>query len=243
MRNHYHVCRTNVLLITADDLGYEAVDHLGGKVPDVMPNLSRLAAQSMSFQYAHVNVAICAPSRGVIATGRYGHNSGLFGFNKLSKQIPTVFGTFQKADYLTGILGKVSHSTPDLNFTWDFAHDYGELGAGRNPEKYYGYCAEFFAKCKREGKPIRGAPIPICFWLTKRYANPKHRCLLRRPNVAMFDQDVSRISLVEPGCRDNLQLQGQPTLVVEVGDICFSVQPCDRRIGPRVIRPVFNIAK
>ncbi len=146
--------KTNILLITADDLGYEAVDFLGGKVPDVMPNLGRLAAQSMSFEYAHVNVAICAPSRGVIATGRYGHNSGLFGFNKLSKEIPTVFGTFQKAGYLTGILGKVSHSTPDMKFVWDFVHDQNELGAGRSPTKYYRYSKEFLARCKSEGKPF-----------------------------------------------------------------------------------------
>ena len=30
----------NVLLITADDLGYEAMDFLDGKVPGVTPNLS-----------------------------------------------------------------------------------------------------------------------------------------------------------------------------------------------------------
>lgn len=146
--------RTNILLITADDLGYEATNVLGGAVADVTPNLDRLASQGMSFQHAHVNAAICAPSRGIIATGRYGHNSGLFGFNKLSKPLPTVFGTFQEAGYLTGVLGKVSHSTPDMHFEWDFEHDYAELGSGRSPAKYYGYCTEFFARCKREGKPF-----------------------------------------------------------------------------------------
>lgn len=146
--------RTNVLLITADDLGHEAVDFLGGRVPGVTPNLTRLAAESLSFEHAHVNVAICAPSRGVIATGRYGHNSGLFGFNKLSRPVPTVFGAFQAAGYLTGILGKVSHSTPDLSFKWDFVHDYGELGAGRSPTRYHAYCTEFFALARRQKKPF-----------------------------------------------------------------------------------------
>ena len=132
----------NVLLITADDLGYEAADFLQGKVPRVMPNLSRLASEGLSFQHGFVNAAICAPSRSIIATGRYGHNSGLFGFNKLTKSVPTVFGTFQKAGYLTGVLGKVSHSTPDTSFKWDFSHDYAELGAGRSPTKYHDYCVE-----------------------------------------------------------------------------------------------------
>ncbi len=146
--------RLNVLLITADDLGYEAVTYLGGNVPDVTPNLDLLAKQCISFQYGHVNAAICAPSRSVIGTGLYGHNSGCFGFNKLSKPAPTLFGTFQKSGYLTGVLGKVNHSTPDPNFKWDFQHDQAELGAGRSPTKYYGYCKEFFEKSKRENKPF-----------------------------------------------------------------------------------------
>jgi len=144
----------NILLITADDLGYEAVDFLHGKVPGVMPHLDKLAAESLSFQHGFVNAAICAPSRSIIATGRYGQNSGLYGFNKMPKKIPTVFETFQKAGYLTGVLGKVSHSTPDPTFRWDFVHDYAELGCGRSPTKYHDYCVEFFNRCKQENKPF-----------------------------------------------------------------------------------------
>ena len=144
----------NVLLITADDLGHEVMDFLDGKVPGVTPNLSKLASQGLSFQHGFVNAAICAPSRSIIATGRYGHNSGLFGFNKLPKPVPTVFGTFQKAGFLTGVLGKVSHSTCDPSFKWDFVHDYAELGAGRSPTKYHDFAREFFARSKAEGKPF-----------------------------------------------------------------------------------------
>jgi N-sulfoglucosamine sulfohydrolase len=145
---------TNILLITADDLGHEVMPFLGGAPRDITPNLSKLATEGMSFHNAHVNIAICAPSRSIIATGRYGHNSGCFGFNKLPKKIPTVFGTFKKNGYLTGILGKVGHSTTDANFEWDFAHDQGELGAGRSPQKYHDYCQEFLARCKKEKKPF-----------------------------------------------------------------------------------------
>jgi len=145
---------TNVLLITADDLGYEALDFLGGKVANVTPNLSRLAKESLSFELGHVTIAICGPSRSVIGTGRYGFNSGCYGFNKLPKKIPTVYGTFKEHGFLTGVLGKVSHSTCDVGFTWDFAHDQGELGAGRSPTKYHDYAVKFFARCKEEGKPF-----------------------------------------------------------------------------------------
>jgi len=144
----------NVLLITADDLGYEPMKFLEGKVQGITPNLDKLAVEGLSFQHGFVNNAICCPSRSIIGTGRYGHNSGLFGFNKLTKPIPTVFGTFQKAGYLTGILGKVSHSTPDANFKWDYVHDYAELGAGRSPTKYHDFAQEFFARSKKENKPF-----------------------------------------------------------------------------------------
>ena len=60
--------------------------------------------------------------------------------------------TFQDHGYITGILGKVGHSTPDLNYNWDFEHDYGELGSGRSPKKYSAYATEFFEKCKKEHK-------------------------------------------------------------------------------------------
>ncbi len=144
----------NILLITADDLGHEVLPFLGGAPKDITPNLSKLATQGMSFHHAHVNIAICAPSRSIIATGRYGHNSGCIGFNKLPKDIPTVFSTFQKNGYLTGILGKVSHSTTDPKFQWDFAHDQGELNDGRSPQKYHDYVEEFLARCQKENKPF-----------------------------------------------------------------------------------------
>jgi N-sulfoglucosamine sulfohydrolase len=144
----------NVLLLTADDLHCESLGCFGGKIADLMPNLDRLAAEGMRFERAHVNVAICQPSRGVLATGRYGHNSGIMGFVHTKRPIPTIMETLRKHGYLTGVLGKVDHSTPKADYKWDFVHDKGALGAGRDPEKYYAFCKEFFQKCRDEGKPF-----------------------------------------------------------------------------------------
>ncbi len=67
--------KTYQLYNLADDLGHEVMGFLGGAPRGITPNLTKLAGQGMSFQKAHVNIAICAPSRSIIATGRYGHNS------------------------------------------------------------------------------------------------------------------------------------------------------------------------
>ena len=144
----------NVLLFTADDLGRDSLGCFGGKVPDLTPNLDAFAAEGMRFENAHVTVAICQPSRGVLGTGRYGHNSGIMGFMHTDRDIPTVMQTLKDAGYLTGVLGKVGHSTPHADYKWDFVHDQNELGNGRDPDIYYGYCREFFTKCRRQGKPF-----------------------------------------------------------------------------------------
>ena len=146
--------KLNVLLFTADDLHCESLGCFGGEVRDLTPNLDRFAAGGMRFERAHVTVAICQPSRGVLGTGLYGHNSGIMGFMHTNRPVPTVLETLGAAGYLTGVLGKVNHSTPKAAYKWDFAHDYKELGCGRSPTKYYAYCKEFFAKCREAGKPF-----------------------------------------------------------------------------------------
>jgi len=146
--------RVNVLLFTADDLHAESLGVYGGKVKDLTPNLDHFAAEGMLFNRGHVNVAICAPCRAVIATGLLSHNSGAMGFMPARPGTPDIVSAFQSAGYLAGILGKVSHSTPVKSMNWDYAFDQKELGNGRNPQIYYERCVKFFRRCKEEKKPF-----------------------------------------------------------------------------------------
>ena len=146
--------KVNILLFTADDLNCDTVGCFGGKVPGLTPNIDTFASEGMRFENAHITVSICQPSRGVLATGLYGHNSGIMGFMHTDRDIPTIMATLREAAYLTGVLGKVGHSTPHTDYKWDFVHDRNELGNGRDPEKYYRYCREFFTECRRENKPF-----------------------------------------------------------------------------------------
>ncbi|MBS2210274.1 sulfatase [Carboxylicivirga mesophila] len=144
----------NILLFTADDLGYEASGTFGRNIPDLTPNLDKFADEGVRFDQAHTNSPICMPSRSIMATGLYGVSSGMMGFMHMKKKVPTTMHTFQDNGYLAGILGKVNHSTPDMQFKWDYVHDYAELGAGRSPSKYAAFSTEFFERCKAEGKPF-----------------------------------------------------------------------------------------
>ncbi len=144
----------NVLLFTADDLNADSLGCYGCRVPDITPNLDKFALQGLRFARGHVTVAICQPSRGVLATGRYPHHSTVMGFMHASKDVPTLMESFGDAGYLTGILGKVTHSTPEKDYRWDYAADQPALGAGRSPTKYYEHCKIFFEKCRAAGKPF-----------------------------------------------------------------------------------------
>lgn len=146
--------RPNILLFTADDLHAESLGVYGGRPDDLTPNLDAFAAESLLFNKAHVNVAICAPCRAVIATGRYSHRSGAMGFMPAREDVPDIVTTLKAAGYHTGILGKVSHSTPKKSMTWDYHFDQKDLGNGRNPDLYYQRSQTFLKESQAEGKPF-----------------------------------------------------------------------------------------
>ncbi|MDF1753659.1 MAG: sulfatase [Verrucomicrobiales bacterium] len=146
--------RPNILLFTADDLHANSLGVYGGKPVDLTPNLDAFAASGMLFRRAHVNAAICAPCRAIIATGRYSHRSGAMGFMPARPDVPDIVTTMQAGGYRAGILGKVPHSTPKTSMKWDYQFDQRELGNGRNPKLYEERSAAFFESCKTEGKPF-----------------------------------------------------------------------------------------
>lgn len=146
--------RPNVLLITADDMNYDSPGFAGCPIPEITPNLDRLAGQGMWFKQAHVTVAICQPSRQAIMTGRYPHNSKAPGFNPIDRSVPTLQEQLHKAGYLNAILGKTAHLQPMEKFRWDYVVSEEMLGLGRIPELYHRYAGDYFAQARSLGRPF-----------------------------------------------------------------------------------------
>jgi len=67
----------NIILIVADDLGYDDLGCCGRK--DILtPNLDKLAAEGVRFTNFYVTAAGCTPSRCSLLTGRYPQRNGTF---------------------------------------------------------------------------------------------------------------------------------------------------------------------
>lgn len=146
--------RPNVLLITVDDMNFSAVGCLAPDVPDVTPNIDRLASEGMTFRCAHVTVAICQPSRQAMMTGRYPHNSDAPGFDPIGPDVPTLQQHLSRAGYYNAIVGKSSHLAPPESYCWDESYGRFDLGAGRDPNLYYQKVVAAIHNADEAGKPF-----------------------------------------------------------------------------------------
>ena len=69
----------NIILIVADDLGYNDISTFGGGVADgrvLTPSIDRLAAEGAVFSQSYSGASTCAPSRAMLMTGRYPTRTG-----------------------------------------------------------------------------------------------------------------------------------------------------------------------
>lgn len=145
---------TNVLLITVDDMSCDSVGVYGNSIPNITPNIDKLASEGLRFKHGHVTVAICQPCRAVWMTGRYPHNSGALGFDNIRPGIPTLPEALNKAGYRTGLMAKHGHVIPSRAAAFDEIVPARELKNGRSPELFGQRAAEFFDAAKKENKPF-----------------------------------------------------------------------------------------
>lgn len=95
--------KPNLLLLLADDLGYECLS-ANGSASYRTPNLDRLAESGARFTHCYTP-PLCTPTRVQLMTGRYNfRNYSAFGI--LAKGEPTFARMLNKAGYATAIAGK-----------------------------------------------------------------------------------------------------------------------------------------
>lgn len=218
----------NALLITADDLNYNSVGAYGCSIPDVTPNIDKLASQGMRFTHAYVNISICQPSRQSMMTGRYPHRTGALAFDPIDRDVPTLQEELNKVGYLNGIIGKEEHLKPMDKFCWDFCvreEDVASgLGIGRDPDLYYRYTSAFLSKAQQDGKP---------FFLMANTHDPHRPFAGSDQELRAWGEDLPKftrqITPEEVSVPDFLP--DLPEVRKEVAEYYTSVYRCDQVVG------------
>lgn len=218
----------NIVLITADDLGFNSISPYGSKVPNITPNLERFAAEGMKFEHAHVNTAVCQPSRQTMMTGRYPHTNGALGFDPISEKVPTLQELLREAGYLNGILGKEKHLRPMARYCWDYMATEDDLadgaGIGRSLDAYRTHTRNFIQQAKAEGKP---------FFLMANMHDPHRPYAGSQQELDAWGHDLPTIrrriteeEVVVPGFLPDI-----PLVRKEIAQYFTSVYRCDEIIG------------
>ena len=95
--------KPNIILIMADDFGYECVTANGGESYQT-PNLDRLAGTGMRFEQCHVQ-PLCTPTRVQLMTGIYNVRNYIE-FGAMDPKATTFAHLLKRAGYATGVFGK-----------------------------------------------------------------------------------------------------------------------------------------
>ncbi len=126
--------KPNIVLIMADDMGYECVRANGG-ISYQTPNLDKLAKNGLRFTNCH-SQPICTPSRVQIMTGIY-NNRNYTQFGLLDPKATTFAHLLKTAGYKTCIGGKWQLKGDGLNAPKHFGFDeYCLWQLTRRPSRY-----------------------------------------------------------------------------------------------------------
>ena len=170
----------NVVMLLADDLGYEDIGCYGGPVKT--PALDQLAADGARFTDFYSGCAVCSPSRATLLTGRHHIRTGVYSWihdasqrsHLLEREI-TLAENLKRAGYSTAHVGKwhlglptvdKKKPTPDQHgFDHWFATWNNAQPSHKNPNNFI-----------RNGKPVGNTNGYACqlvadeaiHWLTER---------------------------------------------------------------------------
>ncbi|KAG2461064.1 N-sulphoglucosamine sulphohydrolase [Polypterus senegalus] len=172
--------KRNVLLIIADDAGFES--EIFNNTAIQTPHLRSLAKRSVIFKNAFTSVSSCSPSRSAILSGLPQHQNGMYGlhqdvhhFNSFDevRSLPLLL---TQSNIRTGIIGK-KHVGPETVYPFDFAHteeNSSVLQVGRN-----------ITRIKLLVRQFLQAKDDRAFFLYVAFHDP-HRCGHSQPQYGAF---------------------------------------------------------
>ena len=122
---------TNVLVLMADDLGWNGVSYHNPKM--TTPALAKLAKEGVQLERFY-GYPVCSPARSALLSGMMPRRFGVTGVvgpgqQGIPKGTATLASTLQKAGYTTSLIGKWHLGTNPGPLGYGFDHFYGFTGA------------------------------------------------------------------------------------------------------------------
>lgn len=109
----------NILLITTDQMRYDALGCNGGKVANTR-NIDRLSTEGINYRRAHNQNVVCMPARATIITGQHVRSHGVrMNGMSMPEERHTIAHHLKEHGYNTALLGK-EHFEPWLGSPEDF---------------------------------------------------------------------------------------------------------------------------
>jgi arylsulfatase A len=103
--------KPNIIIILADDLGYDDTSLFGGWVKT--PQIERMAKEGLTFTDFHANSSVCSPTRAALMTGRYQQRVGIVDVVARHLKTPSLMPSelsmprlLKNAGYRTALYGK-----------------------------------------------------------------------------------------------------------------------------------------
>ncbi|XP_056265051.1 N-sulphoglucosamine sulphohydrolase isoform X2 [Pseudoliparis swirei] len=192
--------KRNVLLIIADDAGFETEVYNNSVVHT--PHLRSLARRSLVFSNAFTSVSSCSPSRSTILTGLPQHQNGMYGLHQGVHHFNSFDGVqslpllLSQANVHTGIIGK-KHVGPGSVYPFDYAYteeNNSVLQVGRNITRIKLLVRKFFQthneeavehrRKKKENKDsVKDDERPFFLYVA---FHDTHRCGHSQPQYGAF---------------------------------------------------------
>ncbi len=96
----------NIIFILSDQQRFDSLGCFGQKLK-VSPNIDKIAAEGIQFDYCFSNQPVCGPARSILQTGKYASETGCYR-NGIALPIneQTLAKSFSQAGYEVGYLGK-----------------------------------------------------------------------------------------------------------------------------------------
>lgn len=143
--------RPNIVFLLADDVNRDTLGAYGS-VDCRTPHIDKLAREGLLFERAYCSVAMCAPFRQELYSGRTPWRTGtLPNHSKSTPETRSIAHYLKPLGYRTVLLGK-SHVGPRQAYPFEYLDKAGKA-ADKNPY-FIDQAAKIMAQSKESGKPF-----------------------------------------------------------------------------------------